>query len=233
MIARAFLRALDQLFDPSFRKVFFIGIIGAAAVFAALLFLLVGMMPEGIQISDWEWLNDSLNWIAGFAIYPAYFLVGWFLFPAIATMFMGIFLDDIVDAVEAKHYEGYEAPRRLSAYESFMAAVRMGLMVIFYNLLALPLYVILLFTAVGPFILYVVLNGFLLGREYFELVALRHFSAPEAKRLRRAMRDRAFLGGVVITLLYIVPIVNLAAPLLGAAMMVHIFHRGREDRIQP
>ena len=233
MIARAFLRALDQLFDPGFRKVFLIGIVGATAVFAALVYILSGLMPDGLVLSDWDWLNDSLNWIAGYAIYPVMFIVGWLFFPAFATMFMGLFLDDVVDAVEARHYPGYEAPRRLTAWESFVAAARMGLMVIFYNLLALPLYLILIFTAVGPFILYVILNGFLLGREYFELVAMRHFQGADVKALRRAIRDRVFLTGVVITLLYIIPVVNLAAPLLGAAMMVHIFHGARQGKIRP
>ncbi len=224
MIGRAFLKALDQLADPAFRKVLLLGLGLTTLVFAGLFFGLSWMMPEGVVVSDWDWVNDIVNWMLGFAALPVLLIVGWLLFPAIATIFMGLFLDDIVDAVERKHYPGRMATRRQSVGETMIEALRLSAVVLLLNILALPLYVILLFTAVGPFILFLILNAYLLGREYFELVAARHFIHVDARKLRRARRDRTFIAGGAITLLFIVPVVNLLAPILGVAMMVHVFH---------
>ena len=90
--------------------------------------------------------------------------------------------------------------------------------------MALPFYLILLFTAVGPLILFLVLNSYLLGREYFELVAVRHFLTQDARKIRRAHRDSVFLAGGLITVMFMIPFLNLLAPIVGAAMMVHVFH---------
>lgn len=224
MIGRAFLKALDQLTDPAFRKVLLIGLVLASAVFAGLFFGLIWLMPEGVEVSDWDWVNDIINWMLGFAVFPVLLIVGWLLFPAVATMFMGIFLDDIIDAVEKKYYPDAMATRRPGIGETMLDAVRLSAMVLLLNFLALPLYLILAFTAIGPFILFLLLNAYLLGREYFELVAARHFIHADARKLRRARRDRTFFAGGAITLLFVIPVVNLLAPIIGAAMMVHVFH---------
>ena len=100
----------------------------------------------------------------------------------------------------------------------------MSLVVILLNLMALPFYFVLLFTAIGPFILFFLLNAYLIGREYFELVATRHMDQSEAAALRRRNREGPFLCGGVIMALFIVPVANIFAPIIGAAMMVHIFH---------
>ncbi|MCK5041667.1 MAG: EI24 domain-containing protein [Sphingomonadales bacterium] len=230
MIINAFMKALDQSFEKGFRRVFFVGVLGAVIVFAALLFFITTITPQGFEISSWQWVNDAVNWMLGFALYPMFFIVAWLFFPAVATMFMGIFLDDVVDAVEDKHYPDHKAPHRISVMDSFLIAAKMGLLLIVLNLLALPLYLLLLFTAVGPFILFLTLNSYLLGREYFDLVAMRHFSRTDAIALRESSGSKAFLTGTLITILYIIPIVNLFAPILGAATMVHVFHSTRSTR---
>lgn len=224
MIARAITRAINQLGEPAFRKVLIVSVLLALVVFVALFFGIDWVLPEEVNISDWDWLNDALSGIMGYAAFPLLFLVAWFFFPAVVTIFMGLFLDSIVDAVEDRYYPDRKAMRSSGLAESASAAARLGGMMILLNLLALPLYLLLVFTAVGPLILYLVINGYLLGREYFELVSMRHFLPADARKLRKSCRDRAFMAGVVIAVLFMVPFVNLVAPLLGAAMMVHVFH---------
>ena len=68
-------------------------------------------------------------------------------------------------------------------------------------------------------------NGYLLGREYFELAAMRHLPAAEARQLRQANRGLVFLCGVIIAGLASVPIVNLLTPLFATAFMVHVYKR--------
>lgn len=224
MITRAFLKALDQIGDPAFRRVFLIGTILTALLFAALMVVVWLLMPENTQYFDWEWVNDALGWILGFAFVPGFVILLWLFFPALATAFMGIFLDDVVDAVEDKHYPGQKALRRVSLRDNFLIAIRMSATIILVNLLVLPVYLILLFTAIGPLILFLVLNSYLLGREFFELVAMRHFLPEDARRIRRSNRDSVFLAGGIITVMFMIPFINLLAPIVGAAMMVHVFH---------
>lgn len=224
MIARAFLKALDQIGDPAFRKVLILGFLLTVAVFAGLLFFMIALMPESLHIFDWEWLNSSVDWILGFAAYPMFFIVAWLLFPAVSTVFIGLFLDDIVDAVEAEHYPDRKATRKIGLGETLISALKLSAVIILLNILALPAYLFLFFIPAGPFILYLLLNGYLLGREYFVLVAARHYAPRQVPGIRRLGRDRVFMTGAGITLLFVVPVVNLLAPVLGAAAMVHIFH---------
>ncbi len=71
------------------------------------------------------------------------------------------------------------------------------------------------------------LNGYLLGREYFELVAARRFDMAGVRRLRRAYRGRLLLAGAVIAFLLTVPIVNLVTPVVATGFMLHVFERLR------
>src|SRR5262249_39648939 len=66
-------------------------------------------------------------------------------------------------------------------------------------------------------------NGYLLGREYFEMVAMRHLSPEEARRLRKSNLATVFLGGLIIAGLASVPIANLLTPLFATAFMVHVY----------
>ena len=231
MVAQAFLMALDQLTDRKFLRVFLIGTLIAVAVFIALFVGLKYLLPENIAIFDWEWLNEALSWIIGWSVWPLVGVSAYLLFPAVSTAFMSLFLDDVVEAVEAKHYPDRLPMRQIGAAKTFLMAGRMSLVVILLNLLALPFYFLLLFTAIGPFVLFFLLNAYLIGREYFELVATRHLEAKEAAALRRRHRDHSFLCGGVIVALFVVPLVNLLAPIIGAAMMVHVFHQNLADEL--
>lgn len=231
MIADAFEKSVAQANDPGFRKVFLLGVFMAGIVFLGVFALVMWLMPEGgVSLTGIGWIDRGLSWMLGFAVWPAFIISLWLLFPAISTLFMGLFLDDVVDAVEDKHYPGHVAARRLGMGRASYLALRMGAQVILLNLLAIPFYILLLFTAVGPFILFFVLNSFLLGREYFELVAARHYPGAGVKAARRAIRDRVFLTGGLIAGMFMIPVINLAAPIIGAAAMTHLFHMSRPER---
>jgi uncharacterized protein involved in cysteine biosynthesis len=96
------------------------------------------------------------------------------------------------------------------------------------NLLALPLYFVLLFVPPFNLFLFYGVNGYLFGREYFELVSLRRLDEPEAKRLRRRYRGRVFLAGALIAIMMTMPIVNLFAPIVATAFMLHTFEALRQ-----
>jgi uncharacterized protein involved in cysteine biosynthesis len=104
--------------------------------------------------------------------------------------------------------------------EMAMTSLRLMLLTLALNLLALPIYVLV--PGINVFVFFG-LNGYLFGREYFEVVALRRLDGDAAKAMRRRFGGRVFLGGVIITGLFALPFVNLAAPVIATAFMVHLF----------
>ena len=101
-----FLKAIGQLGDPRFLRVFGISVALTLALLVGALFgwsWLVGMIPDadltlfGADLSFLDGLAAVLAWTAG-AI-GAVFL----MFP-VAAVFIGLFLEDIADAVEAKYF---------------------------------------------------------------------------------------------------------------------------------
>ncbi len=212
----AYGKAIGQLFDPAFRRVFWRAIALSILVFAVLLVGL-GQAVELLPVFEW-WL---LNAIVKVAAVAGGLGLTWLLFPAVSTMFIVIFLDDIVAAVERRHYPDDPPGRPLPLGRSIVLSIRFAVLVVVLNILVLPLYLVVISL---PLIFYS-LNGYLLGREYFELVAYRHADEATARDLRRRHRIRCFLAGVVTAVLLTVPVVNLLAPIIATAAMVHLFKR--------
>ena len=109
--------------------------------------------------------------------------------------------------------------------------MRFALSVIGLNLLCLPLYLILMFVPPFNLVLYYLLNGYLVSREYFELVALRRMGPAAALQMRRQSRGRILMAGILLTFLLTIPIINFLTPVIATAFMVHVFHGlpGRQE----
>lgn len=149
------------------------------------------------------------------------------LFRGVAVLVIGVFADDVVKAVEAKHYpdalaQAHDVPLGQSIALGLGSFGRFLLV----NIVLLPLYLILLFTGIGPAILFFVVNGWLLGRDLGDMVAARHLRVAELPGWRGATRTSRFALGLIGTGLFIIPVVNLVAPVIVAAMATHWFHQG-------
>jgi CysZ protein len=205
-------KTLGQLNDPVIR-----GVIGktiglailAYVLFVVLVYLLVG------------WLSGLEGWLGGLAQFGGVFfaiVIAWFIFPGIAAAIAGIFADEVIDAVEAKHYPGLPPARHVSVVSAALDGLKLAAIALLANIAALPLLVI------PP--LYVLftwsVNGWLLGREYFEMVAFRRLDKASAHDLRRRHNRMFTIAGVMIAVCLTIPFVNLVAPVLGAAFMVHV-----------
>jgi uncharacterized protein involved in cysteine biosynthesis len=152
----------------------------------------------------------------------------WLLFPAVAIGVVSAYGDEVVAAVEARHYPAAaDTARRLGWSGSALLGLRGTVRVLVYNLLALPFYLVLLVTGIGPAVLLVVVNGLALGRDLGLLVAARHGDRAGRDRWLRATRGERALIGAGTTALFLVPFANLVAPVLGAAAATHLYHRGR------
>lgn len=215
MIIRAFLLSLGQLRDArTFRLML------RVAGLSLLIFLLLGvglwLVLEHVVLP--RWFAGADGWGALLAL-ALTMLMAFFLFRAVAMAVMGLFSDSVVESVEEDHYPAAAAS---AVPLGFARGLRMGLRsarrAIGWNLLAAPFYLLLLVTGVGTLVLALLVNMLLLGRDLEDMVLARHPGlAPLAARERRAL-------GLVAAALFLIPVANLLAPVVGAAMAVHMLH---------
>ncbi len=218
MLFRAAALTVGQIADPVFRGVVIKSVLFTLCLFTGLTVVFYMARPD-VTYFEWEWLNDIAELGGSLAFFA--FLV--LTFSMTAALIGGIFLDDIAEAVEARHYPG-EAPGRSAEFaKTFAVSMRFIAVTLVVNILALPFYLIALFIPPLFACIFYGLNGYLLSREYFELVSLRHPDGKAARQLRKANGFKVFLAGVVIAFLITVPIVNLFVPILATAFMLHIF----------
>jgi uncharacterized protein involved in cysteine biosynthesis len=224
MIA-AFALALGQLAD---RRV--LGILANCIVVTLLLFAVLGTLGWwGIDaMLAWSGLDDGrfaaaagLRGIISFALIV---IGGWLLWRILALAVLQFHADEVVAAVEARHYPAALAKARaLGRREELDNGLKSAARALGYNLLALPVALVLLVTGIGTALVFLVVNAVLLGRELTEMVWLRHRAAGDtALPLTRGER---FMLGAIVAVLFTIPFANLLAPVLGAAMATHLVHR--------
>lgn len=221
-LIRDLLRTLRQLPDPRFMRVLAVSLVLAALLFAALM-AAVAWSLASFTLFQWGWLDTLVDLLGGLAV----LLIAILLFPGLATAIQGLLLERVANAVETRYYPDRPEPRVQGWLEQLLMGVRLTATVLLVNLIALPFYLGLTFVPPLNLALFYLINGFLLGREYFEIVATRRVTPNEALRLRHMLRAQVWLMGAVIAFLFSVPLLNLAAPVLGTAMMLHLFERLR------
>ena len=226
MIALSINRSWQQLLHPKFRSVFLTAIAAAAATLILLTFVLNAYWPESFS-SGWEWLDDFGEEIASAGFWMVALAGSYLLFPGIVTMVMGLLADQIATAVEDEYYPNRRGTREVPIGDTIVSAAKLTLMMVIINLLALFPYLLLLFLSAGTgtLALFIAINGYLLGREYFEMVAIRHVGRRAANEARVTHSGKIFVVGALIAAMFLVPFLNILAPILGAAIMTHIVHQ--------
>lgn len=219
----AFLLSIGQLGD---RRILAVLAKSLALTLVLLATIGVALWFGGVALARWAGLSSGTSDLAGAAAVVAGVALGWLIFRALAVAVIGIFADDVVAAVEAKHYPAAAASARPVPFARGLAmGARSAARVVLWNVAAIPLYAALLITGIGTPIGFFVVNALLLGRDLGDMVAARHRAADDLPAFRRATRLPRALLGAGGTALFLVPVVNLLAPVLGAAMATHLFHR--------
>jgi CysZ protein len=227
----AFPLAFAQLGEPATRRVLVKSLVVTILFFIAAAslsgWLLIGTNPCGVGPLSGE---CPIGAGAGTLAAAVFALIGlWLLFPAVAIGVLGFFADEVVEAVERRHYPAAAASgRNPTALRSVAIGARSAGRLVLWNLLGFPFYLLLLVTGIGPFILFFVINAAVLGRDLGEMVAVRHLDPPALRRWLGATRLKRGLLGLAATLLFMIPFVNLLAPVLSAAVATHLFHEGRK-----
>jgi uncharacterized protein involved in cysteine biosynthesis len=143
-----------------------------------------------------------------------------FLMVPVASAFTGLFLEDVADAVEDRHYPNVATAPRVGLPEALREGASFLAVLILANIAALVLY----FTPLAPFVFYG-LNGFLLGREYFRLIAVRRIGRAGAKKAFRSNLMTIWSAGALMAVPLTIPVLNLLVPVVGAAAFTHLYHR--------
>lgn len=219
MYLTAIERTIRQIPEPAFFRVLILGLLlTALALLAAT--VAAGYVTPLVYESGWSWVDTLIQW----AVQLAAVWLSFILFVPLSAVFVSLFLDSVVDAVEARYYPHRLAGPPFGIIKAGWLGLRLGAVVLVANVMVLPLYLLTFwipFAAVGIFYL---INAYLLGWGFYDLIAPRHMESKEAAHHRGTIRTELLLSGLLVTLLFTVPILNLGAPILGAAFFVHIFH---------
>ena len=230
--AASFLAALGQLGDRRFQAVLAKGLGITVAIFVAVYVIFVQVVGWflGDSVSlPWigtvTWVDDAISWGA----IPLMLLLSVFLMVPVASAITGIFLDDVAQAVEDRHYPSLGPANELTLMDNIRDSLAFLGVLIGANIVALVLYIFL--APLAPFIFWG-LNGFLLGREYFTLAAIRRVGRDGAAQLRKRHFVTIWIAGVLMVVPLTIPLVNLLVPILGAATFTHLFHRLEARRLR-
>ncbi len=230
MIFSSFAKALAQMGDKRFRRVLLLGLALTIALlfatYAGVLVLVSWLTGDVVTlplVGEVRWVDDLLGWSSLVLM----LIMSVFLMMPVASAITSLFLDDVAAAVEARHYPDLPPVPRLPWMDTVRDTFAFLGLLIGANLLALLLYAVLPFATLAIFW---ALNGFLLGREYFQLAAMRRLGRDGARDLRRRHWLRIWLAGVLMAIPLSVPLLNLIIPILGAATFTHLVHALRSGR---
>ena len=225
MILSSFFAALSQIGDARFRRVLIVGLALTIALLIAAtsgFVWLIGTLTADSMTVPWigeiTWLGDVISWTS----FVLFFVLSIFLMMPVASAITSMFLDEVASAVEDRHYPHLPPATKVPFWDAVIDTVNFLGVLIAANLLALILYVI--FAPAAIFIFWG-LNGFLLGREYFMLAAMRRVGRAGAKELRRAHTGTIWLAGTLMAIPLSIPLVNLLIPIIGAATFTHLYHK--------
>jgi CysZ protein len=224
----AAVKALSQMLAPALRHVLF-----KAAGLALILITFIGILMQRFLAS---WADTGANWAehaTGVAPHAVWSSLAWvlsvlaglgiitgalFLMPAVTAFVGSFFVDEIAEVVEREHYPAEPPGRALPFFLALIEGIKFAALALLIYLGALPF---ILFAGLGVVILFVA-NAYLLGREYFELAAMRFRLPNEAKAMRKANSVYLFVAGMFVAAFVSIPIVNLATPIFAMAFMVHV-----------
>jgi CysZ protein len=229
----AILRSLAQLSDPAFFGVVLRSALWSVVGFAVLSMMVSFSLHAGLAL----WLAsimqhaDAVAWVAAAIGFFGAALLSVWLFVPVSTAIASLFTDRIADAVERRYYPMLPFARPASLAAQAGDAVGLGLRVLLMQ--AAAGVVTLIPPHVAGLALGWIVAAWAVGRGLFVPVAMRRMKRPEALMIYRQRRTEIVLLGGLIVAAGVVPLLNLCAPILGIAAMVHVLHAGQASRVVP
>lgn len=223
----ALMKAFQQLCDPGTKNILFMSV-AASFLLSIALWVIITFILIKTPAFDILWLDWFVNFLGSSLSLVLTFL----LFPSFLSVVIGFFLERIADTVDARYYPAHNVARKRTLPEVIIQTSKFLITLLALNILLLPsLFILPLF----PFVYYTV-NGYLLGREFFEIAALRRLSLTEAQGLRNEQKIKIILLGVGTVIFMTLPVINLLTPIIATATMVHLVEGWRkqvEVKVEP
>jgi len=194
-------------------------VLGISVAVMVLLWVSIAYLLANTTLFSIGWIDAAIDILGGVAV----LVLTWMMFPGLVSAATGLLAGPIAAAVESRHYPKLPVPGPQPLADTLVMPLRLAAITIVLNVFLL---VFVFVPPVFPFVFYGV-NGYLLGREYFEQVASRRMDRSAVLALRKAHRGALLVSGVATAILLTVPVVNLVAPIFAAAAMVHLFERWR------
>jgi CysZ protein len=227
----AAVKALSQILSPPMRSILWRSI-GLALVLITVLAIGLQRLLSFFATSGEGWLAAMLGpgfqtplnllaWIVSIAAGLGIVFGAVLLMPAITSLVASVFVDEVADHVEREHYPAERPGVALPLGLAMAEGARTAALTMLVYLIALPF---VLFAGAG-FLIFFIATAWLLGRQYFELAAMRFRAPADAKAMRRDNAATVFTAGLFIAAFVSIPLLNLATPLFGMAFMVHVHKR--------
>ncbi len=226
-VFRAVRAAAGAFAEPDIQRLVWRAAIGTLIAMALLTAgLALGLPPliAAIPDSGIGWLDRAVDWAASISLPFVAIIAIWWVFPAMMAAILSIFVDEVIDITERRHYPQAIGRRKVSFIGEILRALWLGLKLLIVHLMLVPFYLLLLFTAIGPFILYLAVNAYFLGEEFFATVALRHHDRAQLPVLLRRWRPQIWTAGFVMAAVAAIPVVNLVSAIFAAALATHLYH---------
>lgn len=210
-------------FGKTIESLFKVKLLGIMLICAAIAIFIVLCAVGGIVwISaffitfETGWLNTLFNWLLGILTG----IGGWFMLPVLTVLAASFFQETVIKKVEEIYYPDSTQQEKLIFIKELWQDIKFTILAISLNLLILPLY----FIGIG-LMMSILLNSYLLGREFFESAAGYHIGKRKARELGNKNKTAVYGGGLVITVLTLVPVLNLIMPIFAVIWMVHVYHK--------
>jgi CysZ protein len=192
--------------------------IGCALLAVLVVITLIVLITWGTSyLIEFEtgWLNTVITSLVGVLSSIA----GWFMLPSLTILIGGMFQETVIHRVEKSYYPDAMRKESPKFWPDFFHDVRFTIKSVLLNILIFPTY----FFAIG-FIISILLNTYLLGREFFETAAGHHVGKAQANKILKQTKPTVYGSGLVITLMNLIPILNIFVPIIGMVWMVHVYH---------
>ncbi len=172
-------------------------------------------IADRLVIIERGWLDTIVRWAVGIVTG----IGGWFMLPVVTVLIGGFFQEIVIKRVEQNIYSDSVRPGHLKFWPEIWHDIKFTVLALFLNLFVLPL----AFIGIG-LIVATLLNSYLLGREFFESAAGYYIGKPQAREMEKEHRKAVYGGGFIITIMTLIPVVNLFIPIIAIVWMVHVYH---------
>ena len=222
-----FASSTEQLFHRDIFPIFIVHLALTALLAGTITFYFYNYMAASADEGA-TYLSNLLSYEGFFSTIASVLVLvlSWLMFTSILIPISSItgliFEDEIMKKVLIIGKSNLELNRNHMSLLSFLFFVSKNLFFyLFFNLLALPFYFLL--PPPLNILIFIAINGYLLGIQAFHGIILSYYDEAQIYRSLSKNRINLFIIGSILTSAFLVPVLNLFAPLLTILALINYF----------